>query len=249
MFRNRQLSTLYDSVPGLITTLRYAVYFAPVESSALWRAACRWLGRDARTGAHLKQPAVDGWSAPEIERLTASPRLYGFHATLKPPFHLAEGYTVQELTRAAKRLAARTRAFVLPPLELGSLDGFLALQARRANASLSALSDACVTELDHFRAAPSADELAQRRGADLSARQEQLLAQFGYPYVLDQFRFHMTLTERLSPAQSKRLRPWLTDYLADALAPPVRCDDLCLFVQQRRDDTFVLQQRFALDIR
>jgi len=229
--------------------LRYAVYFAPAESSALWQAACRWLGRDARTGAHLIQPTVDGWSTAEIERLTASPRLYGFHATLKPPFHMAEGYTVQELTQAVQALAASMHAFVLPQLELGSLDGFLALQAQRADASLSALADACVTELDRFRAAPSADELAQRRGADLSARQEQLLAQFGYPYVLDQFRFHMTLTERLPPAQSKRLQPWLANYLADALALPVRCGDLCLFVQQRRGDTFVLQQRFALDIR
>jgi putative phosphonate metabolism protein len=229
--------------------LRYAVYFAPAESSALWQAGCGWLGRDARTGARLAQPTVDGWSAAEIERLTASPRMYGFHATLKPPFHLAEGYTVQQLTQAMQRLAAASPAFVLPQLELGSLDGFLALQAQRADARLSTLADACVTELDHFRAAPSADELAQRRAAGLSARHEQLLARFGYPYVLDQFRFHMTLTERLPPAQSKRLRPWLADHLADALALPVRCDDLCLFVQQRRDDAFVLRQRFALDIR
>jgi len=229
--------------------LRYAVYFAPAESSSLWQAGCRWLGRDARTGAQVVQPVVDGWSAAEIERLTASPRMYGFHATLKPPFLLAEGCTMRQLVAAVESLAARTRIFVLPPLELGSLDGFLALQPQRADAPLRALADACVTELDHFRAAASAEELAQRRSAGLSARQEQLLTQFGYPFVLDQFRFHMTLTERLPPAQSLRLQPWLADYLAAALALPVRCDDLCLFVQQRRGDAFVLQQRFALDIR
>lgn len=229
--------------------MRYAVYFAPEESSALWQAGCRWLGRDARTGAHLVQPGVDGWPAAEIERLTASPRMYGFHATLKPPFRLAQGHAVQHLTRAVQELAARTRAFVLPQLELGSLDGFLALQASRADQKLSALADACVTELDHFRAASSAEELTRRRAAGLSARQEQLLVQFGYPYVLDQFRFHMTLTERLPPAQSRQLRLWLADYLADALALPVRCDALCLFAQQRRGDAFMLQQRFALDIR
>ena len=229
--------------------MRCAVYFAPAESSALWQAGCRWLGRDARTGAHLIQPVVDGWSAAEIEHLTASPRMYGFHATLKAPFHLAIACTVQQLASAIQGLAARTRAFVLPQLELGSLDGFLALQPQRADARLSALADACVTELDRFRVAPSADELAQRRAAGLSARQEQLLAQLGYPFVLDQFRFHMTLTERLAPAQSKRLRPWLAEYLRDALALPLRCDDLCLFAQQRRGDAFMLQQRFALDIR
>jgi putative phosphonate metabolism protein len=229
--------------------LRYAVYFAPAESSALWQAGCRWLGRDPRSAVRLAQPAVDGWSVAEIERITASPRMYGFHATLKPPFHLADGYTAQQLTHAIQGLAARTRAFLLPQLELGSLDGFLALQPQRAGGQLSALADACVTKLDHFRAAPSADELAQRRAAGLSARQEQLLAQFGYSFVLDQFRFHMTLTERLPSALSNRLRPWLADYLANALAQPVRCDELCLFVEQRRGDAFVLQQRFALDIR
>jgi len=229
--------------------LRYAVYFAPAESSTLWHAACRWLGRDACTGAHLIQPAVNGWPAAEIERLTASPRMYGFHATLKPPFRLAQGYTGQQLKQAVQELAGQTPAFVLPQLELGSLDGFLALRALCTDQRLTALADACVTELDHFRAAPSADELAQRRAAGLSARQEQLLVEFGYPYVLDQFRFHMTLTERLPPAQSKQLQLWLTDYLTDALVLPVSCDAICLFAQQRRGDAFVLQQRFALDIR
>ena len=220
-----------------------------MESSALWQAGCRWLGRDARTGAQLDQPSVDGWSTAEIGRLTASAQMYGFHATLKAPFHLAQGCTVQQLTGAIQELAARTRAFVLPQLEVRSLDGFLALQPQRADARLSALADASVTELDHFRAPPSADELAQRRAVGLSARQQQLLGQFGYPYVLDQFRFHMTLTERLPPVQTKRLRPWLVEYLTDALALPVRCDDLCLFVQRRRGEAFVLQQRFPLDIR
>ena len=230
-------------------TVRYAVYFAPAEASALWHAGCHWVGRDPLTGAQLPQPEVGGWSAERIVQITASPRMYGFHATLKPPFRLAEGRTGAQLANAIQELATRLQAFTIPQLLVKSLDGFLALQSAGRDAKLSALADACVTELDDFRRLPSAEELAQRRAARLSPRQDELLAQFGYPYVLDQFRFHMTLTERLPRADAKLLEPWLRDYLADALAVPLRCDDVCLFVQNAPGEAFLLFQRFPLDMR
>jgi putative phosphonate metabolism protein len=229
-------------------TARYAVYFAPAETTALWQAGCRWLGREARTGAALSQPKVDGWSAERIREITASPRMYGFHATLKPPFRLAAGRSVAQLASAAGELAVRVQAFLVPQLSVTSLDGFLALQPSGDDAKLRALADACVTELDGFRRPPSAAELEQRRVASLSPREDELLAQFGYPYVLDQFRFHMTLTERLSRADANLLRPSLRDYFASALAEPLRCDDVCLFVQDGPGKAFVLLQRFPLDI-
>ena len=230
-------------------TARYAVYFAPAETTALWHAGCHWLGRDPRSGAELPQPEVNGWSAERIMRITASPRMYGFHATLKPPFHLAEGRTLEQLASALQELAARMQACIVPPLSVAPLDGFLALQTSGHEDKLSALADACVTELDRFRRLPSAEELARRRAARLSARQDELLAQFGYPYVLDQFRFHMTLTERLPRADANLLWPWLRKHLAAALAMPLRCDDLCLFVQDGPGQAFLLLQRFPLDIR
>ena len=231
-------------------TARYAVYFAPHESTALWQAGCRWQGRDPCTRERLAQPEVDGWSAEQIAQITASSRMYGFHATLKPPFFLAEGCTAPQLADAVQRLAARLHAFVLPQLAITFLDGFLALQPTAGStAELSALADACVIELDGFRRAPPAEELAQRRAAGLSPRQGQLLVQFGYPFVLDQFRFHMTLTERLPRGDAIRLRPWLSEYFAAALASPLRCDGICLFVQERPAEAFLLMQRFALDIR
>jgi putative phosphonate metabolism protein len=229
---------------------RYAVYFAPHESTALWRAGCRWLGRDPCAGAGLAQPEVDGWSAERIWDITASPRLYGFHATLKPPFALAEGRTGAQLADAVQELAARLHTFVLPQLAITSLDGFLALQPTAGStAELSALADACVIDLDGFRRPPPAEELVQRRAAGLSPRQDQLLVQFGYPFVLDQFRFHMTLTERLPRGDAIRLSPWLSEYFTAATASPLLCDAICLFLQERPAEAFVLLQRFALNIR
>lgn len=230
-------------------TTRYAVYFAPAETSALWQAGCHWLGRDPRSGAELPRPEVEGWSAERIAQITASPRMYGFHATLKPPFQLAEGRTVTQLASAVEQLTARLQAFTIPQLSVRSLDGFLALQPAGLDAKLSALADACVTELDDFRRPPSAEELAQRRVARLSPRQNELLAQFGYPYVRDQFRFHMTLTERLPRTDADALGAWLRDYFAAAAAMPLHCDDLCLFVQDSPGEAFLLLQRFPLDMR
>jgi putative phosphonate metabolism protein len=230
-------------------TTRYAVYFAPAEATVLWQAGCRWLGRDPRSGAELHQPLVDGWPAERIAQITASPRMYGFHATLKPPFRLAEGHTLEQLGTAVQLLAARFQAFTVPQLSVASLDGFLALQPTAYDAKLGALADGCVTELDGFRRPPPPEELSHRRAARLSPRQEELLARFGYPYVLDQFRFHMTLTERLPRADANLLGPWLRDYLAHALAVPLRCDNVCLFVQNGPGEAFLLLQRFPLDIR
>jgi putative phosphonate metabolism protein len=231
-------------------TARYAVYFAPHESTALWQAGCRWLGRDPCTGSRLAQPEVEGWSAERISEITASPRLYGFHATLKPPFVLAKGRTAAQLADAVQELAAGLHPFVLPQLAVTSLDGFLALQPNaNSTAQLRTLADACVVELDGFRRAPAAEELVQRRAAGLSPRQDQLLVQFGYPFVLDQFRFHMTLTERLTNTDAIRLSPWLREYFTTALASPLLCDAICLFMQERPREAFVLLRRFALDIR
>jgi putative phosphonate metabolism protein len=230
-------------------TIRYAVYFAPAKTTALWQAGCHWLGRDSRSGAELPRPEVEGWSAERIAQITALPRMYGFHATLKPPFRLAEGRTVTQLASGVQELAARLQAFTIPQLSVRSLDGFLALQPAGPDAKLSALADACVTELDVFRRPPSAEELAQRRAARLSPRQDELLAQFGYPYVRDEFRFHMTLTERLPRADANMLSPWLRDYFAAALAMPLHCDDLCLFAQDGPGEVFLLLQRFPLDTR
>ena len=223
---------------------RYAVYFAPGAETPLWETGCCWLGRDSRTGQSLPQPAVEGFSASQIAALTASPRLYGFHATLKPPFRLVQERTRTQLEHALSELAARSNSFVFPRFAVGQLDGFLVLHEEESSPQTHVLADACVVELDGFRRAAGNDELARRRARGLSARQEQLLAQFGYPFVLDQFRFHMTLTERLPPDDANRLRPWLAEYMSGALAAPARCDDLCLFVQERPGQAFRLLQRF-----
>jgi len=222
---------------------RFAVYYAPAPGSALHAFGSCWLGRDAATGATLPQPVVPGGEPDRLARLTAAPRGYGFHATLKPPFRLAAGRTEAELRAAVASFAAPRRPFRIR-LELKPLGGFLALMLAEPSPEMQQLGDACVMDLDAFRAPPSAAERAKRMQAGLTPRQVELLDRWGYPYVLDQFRFHMTLTERLSNADAAPLMRFLEPLAAEVCAEPVTVDAVTLFEQPAAGAPFTIAGRF-----
>ena len=183
---------------------RYAIYWLP--DGALGRAGADWLGWDARTG----RGDADG-----------APARYGFHATIKPPFRLAEGCDAVELAAAARALAAGLAPADLGRLTVARLGGFLALVPEREPAALAA---AVVAGLDAFRAPPSAAERARRRAAGLTPSQAAMLDRWGYPHVMDEFRLHLTLTGR-DPAGDARAR---TEAAFEPLAGPHRIEALTL---------------------
>lgn len=228
-------------------TQRYALYFAPPADSELWRLAQRWLGRDCESGERLAQPALDGWSAAEVAAATESPRHYGFHATLKAPFRLAPDRGPAELREAARALAGRQRAFQAPPLKVSAIGSFIALTLATPSPAMQALADAAVQELDALRAPLTEAEIARRLKSGLAARQEELLRRWGYPYVLEEFRFHMTLTGSLADAgRRERLRTRLAALFRPVLAEPVPVREICLYSQQHEDQPFRLAERLPL---
>lgn len=173
---------------------RYAIYWAPSPAHALWPLGCAWLGRDARAGREPGAPA---------RTHVAAPWRYGFHATLKAPMALRDGVLESDLLAAVHRVAARHRPFPLPTLRVGLLHDFVALRPQEeipAGHPLRDLADACVVRLDDFRAAPSAAERARRSTAGLGARQRDQVERFGYAHVLDDWRFHITLSDPLPGA-------------------------------------------------
>jgi putative phosphonate metabolism protein len=225
---------------------RYAIYYAPAQGSLLWQAGCQWLGRDPATGALLDQPQVPGCAPEQVHRLTAAARVYGLHATLKPPFFLADGRSVGALQRDMDAFSQVQPAVPDVALQVAPLAGFLALQPVAASAELMALAAQCVARFDDFRRPADAQELARRRAAGLSPRQDALLQQFGYPYVLDQFRFHITLTDRLATDQMQPLQAWLAGYFSAALRERLTLSDICLFVQDAPGVAFRLVRRCPL---
>jgi putative phosphonate metabolism protein len=221
--------------------MRVAIYYAPGLDDPLWELGTRWLGRDPETNAPVQQPSIDG-----IAELTADARMYGFHATLKPPMALRPGQSWDALVTEADDLARQMAPFDLPRLEVSDLHGFLALTDAEPSSMLQALADACVVKLDHFRAPPTEAELARRRRSRLSDSQEENLVRFGYPYVLDTWFFHMTLTRRMSADEHAVIRPHAEAMFADALQVPRRVEDVCLFVQAAPGAPFSLAERLPL---
>jgi len=220
---------------------RLALYWAPPVEDPLHRLGSAWLGRDAETGAPLPQPVLPGLDIAEI---TADARLYGLHATLKPPFRLRVSWV--EAVAAAEALAARIAPFDLPPLAVENLDGFLALREAEPCPALQAFADACVEAMEPCRAPLGEAELARRRRARLSPRQEALLQSHGYPYVLDEWRFHMTLSRRLSAEEMAALRPAATDFLGEAPGQRRRVSSLTLFTQAKAGAPFLIAERLPL---
>lgn len=224
--------------------MRYALYFAPPPDHALHRLGSAWLGRDAATGAAVAQPAT-GLAAEHLAAITASPRRYGLHATLAPPFALAEGCDAAGLAAAVSALAGRLAPVELMP-RLGLIEGFCALLPVGPVPAVDALAQACVELADPFRARPGATELARRRAAGLTARQDALLQRWGYPYLLDEYRFHMTLSERLPEAGRPAVQAALQRHFAPLLGRPLALDTLSLFVEPAAGDPFVLREQFPL---
>ncbi|MFM8745562.1 MAG: DUF1045 domain-containing protein [Aestuariivirga sp.] len=205
--------------------MRYAIYFAPPPDSLLHALGSRWLGRDAWTGQAVDQPNVLG-----IGRMTMEPCRYGFHGTLKAPFPLRDDKTPEELAQAVASLGSSEACFNIR-LKVGVIGGFLALVPSGPSPALSGLAARCVRELDGFRLPPTEEELNRRRAARLTPTQDQHLTRWGYPYVLDEFRFHMTLTERLDPPEESRLAVAADAHFAPALAEPIAIAGLTLFVE------------------
>ena len=218
---------------------RYAVYYLPPKGD-LADFGAAWLGWDVARGQRRAHFADVAGLAPAV----ATPQKYGFHATLKPPFRLADGSTLADLRDALAGVAAATPAAMAPGLRLARLGRFLALVPQGDGADIGRVAAAMVQGLDRFRAPAPPAELARRRAAGLTPRQDQLLVQWGYPYVMEAFRFHITLSGKLSP-EALGLLEQAAARLLPPLPQPFALAEVAL-LGEREDKMFELIERFAL---
>ncbi|MBB5463031.1 DUF1045 domain-containing protein [Paraburkholderia sp. Cpub6] len=220
---------------------RFALYYAPSVESAWWQAGSTWLGRDAHSGERRAQPQAPGLTRP-LAALTDAPRRYGWHGTLVAPFRLGAGVTQPDLLAAARAWALAQRPFTLP-VEAATLGDFVALRPADADGEtrIRELASNALQSLDRLCARPSAADLERRLAAPLSERQRALLLQWGYPYVFDEFRFHMTLSSSLADADERAtLIAWWRER-TPALGP-LAVDQAALFVEPAPGEPFVLWQ-------
>lgn len=224
--------------------MRYAIYATPPQQHPLTRAASAWLGRNAFP-ASAADPAAD----PEAARfadLTADPRRYGFHATLKAPFALAEGRTEAGLIAAFEAFCAMTPAVSIDRLVLRELGAFFALVPSGDAAALNALCARVVEEFEPFRAPLSSEDVARRKPELLSERQRELLQRWGYPYVFEEFRFHMTLTGPVPEDSRAEMREILRRRFVSFVDQALPIDHLALFCEPERGQPFHVLRAHSL---
>lgn len=217
---------------------RFAIYYLPPEG-ALADFGAAWLGWDCVSARDSIPHDVPG-----LHDVTMTPRKYGFHGTLKPPFRLAEGTDVSGLQDAVSQMAAVCAPAQSDGLALTALGRFLALTPVGDTSGIARVAATCVEALDAFRAPPPEAELERRRKARLSERQEALLQRWGYPYVMEEFRFHLTLTGRLNVDDIAQWTETARAHLPPLPAPFVMYD--VALVGEREDGRFELIQRYTL---
>jgi Protein of unknown function (DUF1045) len=213
-----------------MNTSRHALYFVPRAGTALASFGERVLGN----------------TSPDWQAATAEPRRYGFHATLKAPFHFAEGRDHAGLSAALRAFAANR-----PPVRIGRLcvrriGHFVALVPLAQSDALSGLAADTVTDFEPFRAPLDAQDLARRRASGLTAPQQALLERWGYPYVLAEFRFHMTLTGPLAADEAGTWLARLTDLYAPQAGDEPELESIALLQQPDRTEPFRLVEQVAL---
>jgi len=228
--------------------VRYAVYLAPPPASALWRFGCDVIGRDAASGEQRRGFATAGFDADGWREIAREPRRYGFHATLKAPFRLRDDASADDLCEAVAELASGLSPFEAGPLAVSTLAtgggrAFVALTPLAPPAALARLESLAVRSLDRFREPLSASERVRRNPERLSARQRDMLESWGYPYALDEFRLHFTLTGAISDFAP--VATALTRAYADRVgSPDFTVDALVLFGEDVASGDFTILRRF-----
>ena len=218
---------------------RYAVYFVPAAHTTLYHFGSIALGYDCYSGNDIASWNDIPMSAAEWSALTRDPRTYGFHATLKPPFRLRGEYAETDLMHAFAAFAAAIEHVPTITPSIDVLDAFVALVPQQPNADLSALADAAVRDFDRFRAPLTTEDRARRMSTSFSPRHVANLERWGYPYVFEDFRFHMTLTGRVEPERRASVVSFLHTRFATICGDePLSINTIALLRQDRPHERF-----------
>jgi putative phosphonate metabolism protein len=222
---------------------RHAIYYVPQHDSPLWSFGSAAIGYDSTRGKDVAFPDHPAFRDREVRAWTEEPRRYGFHGTLKAPFELRTDADEAALISLARKFASRRKAFSIPALQVQTIGRFIALMPTTSIPALDKLAGDCVTEFDCLRASLSPQDRDRRLKTPLTPRQIEYLDRWGYPYVLEEFRFHMTLTGSLNDGPRAKMRDALTE-VYESIDAPLVIDAISVCRQDARDGRFVVVERF-----
>lgn len=220
--------------------MRYAIYYAPEPGTRLHHLGASWLGRDAFGQGTAPKKSAFGAIVDE-------PARYGFHATLKAPFFPREGQNLPQLVVALDKFAENHSVVSSGRVVLREIEGFLALIADQQSQALNDLASSCVEYFEPFRRPPNDAELLRRRIAKLTERQNINLEKWGYPYVFEDFRFHMTLTRKLSAEEKSAIMPAAQKHFTEIIGRELIIDHLCIFQELHPQNVFTVEHCAKLE--
>ena len=224
---------------------RHAIYYAPAPGSAFARYGTALLGYDSFDGTETARLPPAGIAADTFHRLTEGPRRYGFHATLVAPFRL-DGRSEDDLLRAAAAHAEHCHPAPLGPLAMSLLGNFVALVPRDPPPGVGELAAELVEGFAPFRAPLTPQDRARRLQSGLTPRQVELMDRWGYPYVFDEFRLHMTLTAALEPHEREPIRAALAQDFEQRAFGPITIDAISVMRQDHDSAPFRIIARLPL---
>ncbi len=229
---------------------RYALYFTPPQDSDLWRFGCDVIGRDAWTGKSVETFSPQDQTLQAWRELTSEPRRYGFHATLKAPFRLRADLDFFDLTDAAAGLARKLRPFDAGRLQVGCMPAaegkaFVVLKPEGSATELHSMAERVVRDLDPMRAPLTDAERGRRVVGRLTPRQRYYLDAWGYPYVIDEFQPHFTLTDPIEDA-GRVAKALAGEFRLRVASPVLRVDSVALFGERQSDGVFEALRAFPL---
>jgi len=225
---------------------RYAIYYAPPPGSDLDRFGADLLGYDAFSGNDLSFPDGIEQAVPDWRAQTQDPRKYGFHATLKAPFALAAGHHEADLVAACAAFAGKARPIPVITPVVNPIGGFIAVVPAAPSVELNDLAADCVRDFDSLRTPLTPEDRARRNPSALTTAQIEHLDRWGYPYVMDDFRFHMTLTGRVPAERRDQLVALLRERFAVLGLRALAVDRIAVFRQDDSRARFQVLAQFEL---
>ncbi|NJO38104.1 MAG: DUF1045 domain-containing protein, partial [Rhizobiales bacterium] len=143
---------------------------------------------------------------------------------------------------------ARRSPFDAPPLQVATLSRWIACTLAASCPQMDRLAADCVRAFERFRAPLDAADIDKRRQSPLTERQDEQLLAFGYPYIFDDFEFHMTLAGPLEPGKRDRVAATLRQIAPGIDRTPLRVDAIALYRQPERANPFIQTGRFPFGL-
>ena len=227
-----------------INANRYAIYFAPSETSKIGQFGRLLLKRTAKK--MVDEGMLTDLPKELHRKIIKTPQHYGFHGTLKAPFELHPDYNLYHLDTTLIKFCSSFPDFSIKSLKLQIIAEFIALVPNGEVERLYQLHRKLTEEFNYLCGPLSDFDRDRFLARGLTNGQKKYLCRYGYPFILDSFKFHLTLTSSLTENEQTTCLELLDNMIVDFKDERLSVDRVCLFKQETRKSPFFMVKEYNL---